>query len=181
MAEQNSYAPLAAASRKALGPHTEPGFKFAWEPTADPMTTEAVAVWPGGHRHTRLRLDKAGGARIWSVYDITSGDPEYIGDIRSDGHYWFSCDRQCRVFTSLDLDSRETALAAVLTERRDGWRKRVDEDMARVPGMSFGETLKFLAEYTSREFGDEIQRGELTVDQVRAYADKKLTEARAQK
>lgn len=58
------------------------------------------------------------------------------------------------------------------------WRTRIDEDMARVPGMGFGETLAFLADYTNRTFGDQILRGELTTPQVRQHADRALARAR---
>lgn len=54
------------------------------------------------------------------------------------------------------------------------WRRRVDEDMARVPSMQFSEAMAFLSSYSTRTFGDEILRGELTVEQVRGHADRAL-------
>lgn len=58
------------------------------------------------------------------------------------------------------------------------WQQRVDEDMARVPSMTLGETLGFLANYSHRTFGDQIQSGELLLEQVRVYADGALDRAR---
>lgn len=59
----------------------------------------------------------------------------------------------------------------------DDIKARIAADMATVPAMEFREMLGYLASYSTK-FSVEIQRGVVTREQVRAYADEALERAR---
>lgn len=57
-------------------------------------------------------------------------------------------------------------------------RAQIDSDMATAAAMPFREMVGYLAGYSAR-FDDDIRRGDVLREAIRAYADDALDQARA--